>query len=323
MTSYGLKEAAVYFGLTPEDGAGRTYLEGDKIAGAFRTDRARFRAYLEDDLRETAGSGRRPPADLLRAGAGLSRCSCRRPRSAGRPPRSTCCCLRNTTPPGRPARCRRKSRRSKAATRAASRRGSSATSCTTTSPRCIRACCCTSAAIRGATRWASSSRCSVRCGITGSKYKQLARTAPDRGGAFRGPGPAGGLQDPDQLVLRLSRLLRRALRRRRARRRGHAEGPGAAPGADRGIRGARAARSWRRTPTASTFRRSAISPIPTALLRLVAADPAGGDRARVRRALSGDVLLQGQELRPLRRRADHPARERPALARASSRTCSG
>lgn len=60
MTSYGLKAAAVYFGVTPEDGAGRTYLEGSRIAETFETDRARFCAYLEDDLRETQGV-----ADLL------------------------------------------------------------------------------------------------------------------------------------------------------------------------------------------------------------------------------------------------------------------
>ena len=55
MTSYGLKEAAVYFGVTPEDSAERTYIEGPRIQEAFENDRARFCAYLEDDLRETAG----------------------------------------------------------------------------------------------------------------------------------------------------------------------------------------------------------------------------------------------------------------------------
>ena len=38
----------------------RTYIEGSRIAEAFREDRARFCAYLEDDLRETQGL-----ADLL------------------------------------------------------------------------------------------------------------------------------------------------------------------------------------------------------------------------------------------------------------------
>jgi DNA polymerase elongation subunit (family B) len=56
---YGLKEAARHFGITRDDGT-RTYLAGDKIAAAFSTDRARFLAYLADDLRETAGL-----ADLL------------------------------------------------------------------------------------------------------------------------------------------------------------------------------------------------------------------------------------------------------------------
>ena len=55
MTSYGLKEAAIYFGVTQEDSAVRTYLDGNKIAAAFTEDRARFCAYLEDDLRETEG----------------------------------------------------------------------------------------------------------------------------------------------------------------------------------------------------------------------------------------------------------------------------
>lgn len=60
LTGFGLKEVAVHFGLTDEDGGGRTYLAGDRIAEAFRHDRARFCAYLEDDLRETQGL-----ADLL------------------------------------------------------------------------------------------------------------------------------------------------------------------------------------------------------------------------------------------------------------------
>lgn len=55
MNSYGLKEAAVYFGVTPESGAGRTYIEGAGIQDEFRRDREKFRAYLSDDLRETKG----------------------------------------------------------------------------------------------------------------------------------------------------------------------------------------------------------------------------------------------------------------------------
>jgi DNA polymerase I len=55
LTSFGLKEVAVYFGITPEDSAERTYIEGNKIQHAFVEDRARFCAYLEDDLRETQG----------------------------------------------------------------------------------------------------------------------------------------------------------------------------------------------------------------------------------------------------------------------------
>jgi DNA polymerase I len=55
MTSYGLKEAAIYFGVTPESGAGRTYIDGVGIQDEFRRDRAKFLAYLADDLRETKG----------------------------------------------------------------------------------------------------------------------------------------------------------------------------------------------------------------------------------------------------------------------------
>jgi DNA polymerase elongation subunit (family B) len=60
LNSYGLKEVAVHFGITPEDSALRTYIEGSRIAEAFASDRARFCAYLADDLRETQGL-----ADLL------------------------------------------------------------------------------------------------------------------------------------------------------------------------------------------------------------------------------------------------------------------
>jgi DNA polymerase I len=54
LTSYGLKEVAVAFGLSPQTSA-RTYIAGHRIAETFRSDRARFCAYLEDDLRETEG----------------------------------------------------------------------------------------------------------------------------------------------------------------------------------------------------------------------------------------------------------------------------
>ena len=55
LTAYGLKDVAVYFGITDEDSADRTYIEGGKIRATFVNDRARFCAYLEDDLRETQG----------------------------------------------------------------------------------------------------------------------------------------------------------------------------------------------------------------------------------------------------------------------------
>ncbi|HTB80383.1 MAG TPA: DNA polymerase domain-containing protein [Opitutaceae bacterium] len=63
LTAFGLKDVAVYFGVTGGDAAEsgeRTYLAGDKIFDAYRNDRARFLSYLMDDLRETGGI-----ADLL------------------------------------------------------------------------------------------------------------------------------------------------------------------------------------------------------------------------------------------------------------------
>lgn len=63
LISYGLKDVAVYFGITDEDAAesgSRTYIAGSRIGEAYHTDRARFLAYLADDLRETRGL-----ADLL------------------------------------------------------------------------------------------------------------------------------------------------------------------------------------------------------------------------------------------------------------------
>ncbi|HEY9248249.1 MAG TPA: DNA polymerase domain-containing protein, partial [Rariglobus sp.] len=59
LTSYGLKDVAVYFGITDEDSE-RTYLAGDQIHATFTTHREQFLAYLADDLRETKGI-----ADLL------------------------------------------------------------------------------------------------------------------------------------------------------------------------------------------------------------------------------------------------------------------
>lgn len=55
LTSYGLKDVAVYFGITDEDSLTRTYIEGPRIKDVYTSDRARFCAYLEDDLRETEG----------------------------------------------------------------------------------------------------------------------------------------------------------------------------------------------------------------------------------------------------------------------------
>ncbi len=60
MMAYGLKDVAIYFGITDEAEGERTYIEGSRIQEVFRADRARFLAYLGDDLRETKGV-----ADLL------------------------------------------------------------------------------------------------------------------------------------------------------------------------------------------------------------------------------------------------------------------
>ena len=54
LTGYGLKDVAVYFGVTRDEDE-RTYLAGELIAATFRSDREKFLAYLGDDLRETAG----------------------------------------------------------------------------------------------------------------------------------------------------------------------------------------------------------------------------------------------------------------------------
>jgi DNA polymerase elongation subunit (family B) len=53
LTSYSLKEVALVLGVTDE--SQRTYIKGGDIQHAFFQDRARFSAYLEDDLRETHG----------------------------------------------------------------------------------------------------------------------------------------------------------------------------------------------------------------------------------------------------------------------------
>jgi DNA polymerase I len=55
LTAYGLKDVAIYFGITDEDSLTRTYIEGHRIKDVYHEDRARFCAYLEDDLRETRG----------------------------------------------------------------------------------------------------------------------------------------------------------------------------------------------------------------------------------------------------------------------------
>jgi len=54
LPSYTLKDAARYLGVTTAADE-RTYLAPEKIQVMFHEDRERFRAYLRDDLRETAG----------------------------------------------------------------------------------------------------------------------------------------------------------------------------------------------------------------------------------------------------------------------------
>ena len=58
LTSFGLKEVAIAFGVTSEDAeekGSRTYIDGGSIQNAYLHERERFLAYLADDLRETRG----------------------------------------------------------------------------------------------------------------------------------------------------------------------------------------------------------------------------------------------------------------------------
>ena len=60
MTAYGLKDVAVYFGLTPESGEGRTYIEGAQIQHVFRQNREDQRALPGSNTE--GGDGRLEPA---------------------------------------------------------------------------------------------------------------------------------------------------------------------------------------------------------------------------------------------------------------------
>ncbi|MEM7673100.1 MAG: DNA polymerase domain-containing protein [Verrucomicrobiota bacterium] len=53
LPAYGLKEVALYFGISGTSEDDRTYIDGGNIAQTFISDRKRFREYLRDDLRET------------------------------------------------------------------------------------------------------------------------------------------------------------------------------------------------------------------------------------------------------------------------------
>jgi len=55
LPSFGLKDLARHFRLATANPGERTYVDGDAIGKTFREDRPRFRAYLEDDLKETEG----------------------------------------------------------------------------------------------------------------------------------------------------------------------------------------------------------------------------------------------------------------------------
>lgn len=58
LTSFGLKDVAVAFGITSPDAAAagtRTYIQGNLIQDAYLHQRERFLNYLSDDLRETRG----------------------------------------------------------------------------------------------------------------------------------------------------------------------------------------------------------------------------------------------------------------------------
>ena len=55
LSAFGLKDVAVYFGITSAEGSERTYIPGNRIHQAYVEDRANFLKYLADDLRETKG----------------------------------------------------------------------------------------------------------------------------------------------------------------------------------------------------------------------------------------------------------------------------
>lgn len=166
ITSYGLKETAVYFGITEEDSTQRTYIAGNQIQEAFAGDRARFCAYLEDDLRETQGladqllptyfeQARTFPiqlqeATLRGATSKIDLLFIEEYYHA----RQTC----PSPPEVKPF---------EGATRAVFRKGCFATCCTSTWRRSTRACCSASVAVPATTRWASSFRCSAACASIG------------------------------------------------------------------------------------------------------------------------------------------------------------
>jgi DNA polymerase I len=96
MTAYGLKDVAVYFGITDEDSAERTYIEGAANPSVPAGPGAVLRLPRRRPARDPRG-GRPAAADLFRAGADVSDCCCRRRRCAARRTRSTCSSSRNTT----------------------------------------------------------------------------------------------------------------------------------------------------------------------------------------------------------------------------------
>lgn len=59
LTTFGLKDVAIHFGITAAEGSDRTYLAGNAIHVAYHENRSAFLAYLADDLRETKGIANR------------------------------------------------------------------------------------------------------------------------------------------------------------------------------------------------------------------------------------------------------------------------
>ena len=313
MLAYGLKDVAIYFGITDETEGERTYIEGSRIHEVFRTDRARFLAYLADDLRETRGV-----ADLLLPTyfeqiktfpillqeamlRGITNKIDLLFLEEYYHARQSCPQLSTEVAPFEGGYTR--------SFQEGVFRNVLHFDVASLYPSLLLAI--------GRNPRNDTLGVFIRLLTQLRDYrlncKQLARTAPTE--ELRAEYQAR--QASFKILinsLRLPRIFRRAFRRRRTGRRGHAPRPRTAAGAHRRVR------QERRHDSRGRHRRH-LSLVRAALRRTGEAPgrsldhPAAGHRAGVRRQLRGDVLLQGQELRPLRWPENHPARLGVAIAR--------